>query len=1042
MGLFSDKSKESKCRGIFSDDRNIDEFMSYITLHPEEDSFLEYLNSKRKSRGRRRTISAEQRDILVKLRNDMNELTSDFPQKVFSEQVAKMQELSGILTDDYIFGLVAAEFDHILVTGQSYLDELNDAVAQYDAVLDDCEEIKNILDEIIMTCSQEAFKNHTPRMQELVNLVMAEPISQEMGEELTDLLASTQSLIDSADLADEIDAETLSRDEHDLSEDEKTDGKASETKEFRIEGRRLAHIEAGWGPYSRKELALYKRLAKKDKPLALQYLPADGYFLYTEAVCDHFELPEGVSPKNKKGYVAFSALIKKWFYVAPAKALDVWHWTMSEFLPFLEYDSFFEEYEITGETYHALENKKFYPEIASAFLRHDTFISLLFEQSPHVTDRPGKLCAYLCKNDGLTSALEILSAYFNNKHTDKEYKLALLECFFEERDYLEPFELAEATIRSCIETIGPHKEREKYWRELAYLKRYKNSKSNMQKKAVLLLREFELDEYSDYSKSEKREIRKYCDLILDEKSPEVFNYMTVYGEFQYTHAIIEHFKLQSFKCKDDDFYGLFKILLKSNTKLAFDAWIWAVTTFAPFWNLSADGKDNALLWFVNMQFTEKQFLAFIEILVCENTESNVLDQLLALNINEITEFLIDMVKLSVINEHPHYAISVIEYCLKTDSSYMVGMVVGVLDRIAFIPNIRIPQELILLIKKCADRLEGSRNTLSQSITLFTNRVTYVEGEDNAYYTYRTYDVKCSKCGRTWTQSALASEALLCGSCLDKERKHKQKKAIKEVEAIFKKLDSEIPYPAGKQLQIEFDYIQDVKNKLSYQYAMGHGKVVGMENNRYHAIFNYNQPIDITVFCKLLDSHSSQGVNDFSRAYKESEDLREYIKKYAPYLHINMVSARISAVIYDAGPLYEQFRERRSSCYAYVKQLRDSAISKLAADGIAVNKWASERTLYTLLCNFFGDAVYQYKPEWLQGLSLDMFVPSKKFAIEYQGRQHYEPVEFFGGEAAFIEQIKRDELKKQLCKENGVKLICWPYNQLITNEELLNEIEKL
>jgi len=79
---------------------------------------------------------------------------------------------------------------------------------------------------------------------------------------------------------------------------------------------------------------------------------------------------------------------------------------------------------------------------------------------------------------------------------------------------------------------------------------------------------------------------------------------------------------------------------------------------------------------------------------------------------------------------------------------------------------------------------------------------------------------------------------------------------------------------------------------------------------------------------------------------------------------------------------------------------------------------------------------------IQRLSLDMFVPSKKFAIEYQGRQHYEPIEFFGGEAAFIEQIKRDELKKQLCKENGVKLIYWPYNQLIANEELLNEIEKL
>ncbi len=46
----------------------------------------------------------------------------------------------------------------------------------------------------------------------------------------------------------------------------------------------------------------------------------------------------------------------------------------------------------------------------------------------------------------------------------------------------------------------------------------------------------------------------------------------------------------------------------------------------------------------------------------------------------------------------------------------------------------------------------------------------------------------------------------------------------------------------------------------------------------------------------------------------------------------------------------------------------------------------------------------------------------KIGIEYQGAQHDKPVEFFGGQKAFEENLKRDERKRQLCEENGVKLI--------------------
>ena len=72
-------------------------------------------------------------------------------------------------------------------------------------------------------------------------------------------------------------------------------------------------------------------------------------------------------------------------------------------------------------------------------------------------------------------------------------------------------------------------------------------------------------------------------------------------------------------------------------------------------------------------------------------------------------------------------------------------------------------------------------------------------------------------------------------------------------------------------------------------------------------------------------------------------------------------------------------------------------------------------------------LYQYRPEWLGRQSLDLYIPSLKTAIEYQGIQHYMPIDFFGGEDALAARQELDRQKKQLCEANGVRLIEWPYS---------------
>lgn len=57
-------------------------------------------------------------------------------------------------------------------------------------------------------------------------------------------------------------------------------------------------------------------------------------------------------------------------------------------------------------------------------------------------------------------------------------------------------------------------------------------------------------------------------------------------------------------------------------------------------------------------------------------------------------------------------------------------------------------------------------------------------------------------------------------------------------------------------------------------------------------------------------------------------------------------------------------------------------------------------------------------------------------IEYQGIQHYKPVETFGGEKQFLEQQKVDKIKKDFCNNQNIKLIEISYLDFNNIEEIL------
>ena len=86
-------------------------------------------------------------------------------------------------------------------------------------------------------------------------------------------------------------------------------------------------------------------------------------------------------------------------------------------------------------------------------------------------------------------------------------------------------------------------------------------------------------------------------------------------------------------------------------------------------------------------------------------------------------------------------------------------------------------------------------------------------------------------------------------------------------------------------------------------------------------------------------------------------------------------------------------------------------------------WLSETMLYYAVKNALAEyeVIHHGNPRWLGLQHLDIYIPEIEIGIEYQGKQHTEPVEFFGGADAFEKNLERDQRKKRLCLENGLKL---------------------
>ena len=88
-------------------------------------------------------------------------------------------------------------------------------------------------------------------------------------------------------------------------------------------------------------------------------------------------------------------------------------------------------------------------------------------------------------------------------------------------------------------------------------------------------------------------------------------------------------------------------------------------------------------------------------------------------------------------------------------------------------------------------------------------------------------------------------------------------------------------------------------------------------------------------------------------------------------------------------------------------------------------------------------ISQYKFNDLTGLnggllSYDFYLPQYNILIEYQGKQHKMPIEYFGGQETFKIQKEHDKRKREYAFKHHIKLIeVWYYED--ANEKLAKSL---
>ena len=247
-----------------------------------------------------------------------------------------------------------------------------------------------------------------------------------------------------------------------------------------------------------------------------------------------------------------------------------------------------------------------------------------------------------------------------------------------------------------------------------------------------------------------------------------------------------------------------------------------------------------------------------------------------------------------------------------------------------------------------------------------------------------------------------------------------------------RVDNFEPAPIDRSLQFAFA-IWALYNKSYFVMAKAADTAVSVmcnkDESRYTVIIDGEHLNELEAFTYSLKNTIAQDPEAWEYVKKRNVqyDVIEYIKNKK-----HAINNTFYTEIYDAilDSMRGEIRLRLQKMY-----------DELYSEGRIPSKWGREYRLFRVIKHYVQDAEYQYSDSWLNGQSIDIYIPSQKIGIEYQGEQHYKPVDYFGGKETFDANKRRDQNKKESCEGQGVKLLYWKYDISVTTENVEDFLDK-
>ena len=154
-------------------------------------------------------------------------------------------------------------------------------------------------------------------------------------------------------------------------------------------------------------------------------------------------------------------------------------------------------------------------------------------------------------------------------------------------------------------------------------------------------------------------------------------------------------------------------------------------------------------------------------------------------------------------------------------------------------------------------------------------------------------------------------------------------------------------------------------------------------------------------------------------YGHSMYYSTFLQRYLPYQTL-FARRRYGRDVFEGEPEYRELENETRRAFGYME---------------TGQKWLNETFLFRIVTNFLApsEVIHHYRGKELEGLEIDVWVPSLLLGIEYQGEQHYRAMDHWGGQEGLERRLANDQRKKSLCMKLGYTLIEFHHDQAVSEE---------